>query len=483
MELVRELQKILELVVSLLLEGVARTATPFVILSGDETAATDGKASVFMPKTFLGQPIAQQMANAIGLLAHEIGHWLQPLDEIQEVEKATGLNHDIANVFLDIQLETNVIRITPLFKNNLRNLRSDVGDANRKDYEKGRKSSDFLENAFCSLLYGRFCINLDFSFSPGNSNNHKVQSLLNDATEFISCKSRDLPNLLRKIAGKYPDRCDKRERNRSGRKLLNPTDMVLSGNVGNLVQLIEASLVVYDGPDTSGNCTGALGGKVNPAADVLAASRLIQKRWEVPRSGGSLMGPGRMNRLATVRGDPVPFDVPAPKGRSLPETKVVLVADYSTSMQGAAWTETVRAAQAITLAIQNTGGEVKGAIFEGYLIHTKDFSADIFFSRSIGGNSLDDAHGHSTSFGWLPLVWQSFPQHRVVILTDGNGCYPPLVPQAARKRTSVILLRIGSGSRPHAEATVRKFAERFVHVENLNEIASAWSVVIPRLAQ
>jgi hypothetical protein len=33
------------------------------------------------------------------------------------------------------------------------------------------------------------------------------------------------------------------------------------------------------------------------------------------------------------------------------------------------------------------------------------------------------------------------------------------------------------------EGTVGKFAEKFVHVNKLDELAAAWSLVIPRLAQ
>lgn len=49
-------------------------------------------------------------------LSHEIGHWLQPLDEIIEVEKAAGLDQGVVNLLLDIQLEENIARIMPLQK-------------------------------------------------------------------------------------------------------------------------------------------------------------------------------------------------------------------------------------------------------------------------------------------------------------------------------------------------------------------------------
>jgi hypothetical protein len=151
-------------------------------------------------------------------------------------------------------------------------------------------------------------------------------------------------------------------------------------------------------------------------------------------------------------------------------------------MNGSRWRETIRAAQSVTLAIRHSGGDVRGAVFEGELIHDRDFSAEIFFSTEIGSMSLMCATGMETSFGWLPLVWQQFPQHRIVVLTDGNGLYPSVVPLACRKRTSAILLQVSSVDKPMVQATVRRFAEKFVHVTQLDEIASAWAVVIPRRA-
>ncbi len=485
----RELQKILDLVVSLLTDGIARIASPSLILSDEPTASTDGKAHIVMPRTFLGKDITEQIVCAIGLLAHEFGHWLQPLAEINEIEKQTELDHDIVNILLDIQLEENIVRIMPLFKHNLEQLRSAIGKAHKKDYvQKQKQSQTFLEAALYTLLYGRFCddITVSFKFSKINISAlqkfAKLHSLVCDASIFTMLKSSDLPEKIREIAANYPELCN--QNRNSGEGLLNPTDIISSTNMEALARLINSLVSVYEGAGDCESSVAMLHGHEAPCPEVLAVSRSIQKRWEVPRASGSIMGPGRMNRLAAVRGDPIPFEVASPKGRSYPETKVVLVADHSGSMEGARWSETLKAAQAVTIAIRNTGGDVRGAIFEGGLVYARDFDSGIFFSSAIGSRSMHLADGNLTSFGWLPLVWQIFPQHRIVLLTDGNGFYPPVVPQACRRRTSAILLQVGpAGERRRVEDTVQRFAERFVHVNRLEEIASAWAVVIPRLAQ
>jgi len=492
MNFTRELQKILDLVVTLLMEGVARVAAPIVVVSDEETAATDGAAYVKMPKTFLGKALSEQMAVAIGLLAHEIGHWLQPLTAIREVERETGLSHDVSNILLDIQLEEQVVRIFPLFQFNLNELRAETAKQYKPKYQSGMKGAEiFLEAAIYALLYGRFCVQSDRSFSnlfAQSSKFPKVKELLDDASVFMRTTPRQLPELLKDFAHKYPELCDpSRKDEGKGNGFVkplapDPTAEVSSGNVAGLIGLIAASLTTYNGAGECREIVGQLRGKIKPDADVLAVCRMIQKRWEVPRATGVLIGPGRMNRLSAYRGDPIPFEIHSPKGRALPETKVVLVADWSGSMNGSRWRETIRAAQSVSLAIRHAGGDVRGAVFEGDLIHDREFSAEVFFSTEIGSISLTAASGMETSFGWLPLVWQRFPQHRILVLTDGNGLYPSVVPLACRKRTSALLLQVSAADKPMVQATVRRFAEKFVHVNQLDEIASAWAVVIPRRA-
>ena len=47
--------------------------------------------------------MTQDAPVAIGLLAHELGHFLQPLAEVQQVEQETGAPHWLANILLDIR--------------------------------------------------------------------------------------------------------------------------------------------------------------------------------------------------------------------------------------------------------------------------------------------------------------------------------------------------------------------------------------------
>lgn len=170
----------------------------------------------------------------------------------------------------------------------------------------------------------------------------KVSDLLIDALAFSLASSRQLPNLIKKRSRSnipnYAISPEKRPARYGNFHPLapDPTGLISSGNVEGLVKLISAALGVYNGAGECREIVGQLHGQISPDADVLSASRMIQRRWEVPRSSGVLIGPGRMNRLAAVRGDPIPFEIISSIGRALPETKVVLVADWSGSMSGCA---------------------------------------------------------------------------------------------------------------------------------------------------
>ena len=183
--------------------------------------------------------------------------------------------------------------------------------------------------------------------------------------------------------------------------------------------------------------------------------------------------------------------MPAPiKGRQAPQTKVVLVVDWSGSMgvnENAPWKAALQAAQAIALAIRSTGGDVRAAIFVEHLWHAPNFSADVLFATGLGSISLLEARGEDTDFSWLPHVWQAFPGYRVVLLTDGNGYPPKAILPSGRKRTSAVLLQVrrnySTEKVADIETTIQAFASSFVHVDNLSELAAAWALLIPRRMQ
>lgn len=495
-----ELQAILNLVASALLGDLAAFLSPRLIIAKDDTASTDGRTWIRLPEEFLGIRLGEKMQVFIGLLAHEVGHWLQPLKAITVVEQKTGIHHDILNIVLDVHLEHCVPLIFPLFAAPLEAVRAVVRDAHKLDYEKGYKQArTFLEAADCALLFGRFCVNPRLSFDAPYAliqrkatHNRKIdENRMNDLVARVDCvisySCADLPVYIEQLANDFPELC--LQVPPFGGK--NPLDGLKSGGDGlDIIRELLQDLKIGTDQTSAYVIEERLSGHNPASAETLAVSRQLQKRWDVACATGVIMAPGRLNRLSALRGDPMPFTMPAPiKGKQSPQTKVVLIVDWSGSMNvndSAPWKSALQAAQAITLAIRSTGGDVRAAIFAEHLWHASSFSADILFAASLGSISLIEARGEDTNFSWLPHVWQLFPGYRVVLLTDGNGYPPSAILPSGRKRTSAVLLQVRKNAPANVgqiETTIQSFASRFVHVDNLSELAAAWALLIPRRMQ
>jgi hypothetical protein len=496
-----ELQAILNLVASALLGDLASFLTPRLVIAKDDTASTDGKTWIRLPGEFLGIRLGEKMQVFIGLLAHEVGHWLQPLKAIEAVEQKTGIHHNILNIVLDVHLEHCVPIIFPLFAAPLEAVRIVIRDAHKSDYEKGYKEADtFLEAADAALLFGRFCVNPRLSFDAPYgliqrtiTRNRKVnESRMNDLVERVGCvvnhSCESLPEFIEQLAHDFPELCQQG----ISFGMTNPLDGLASGGDGmDVIRDILEDLKIESSQASACVIEARLCGRNPASAETLALSRQLQKRWDITRACGVIMAPGRLNRLSAVRGDPMPFTMPAPiKGKQAPQTKVVLIVDWSGSMgvnENAPWKAASQAAQAIALAIRSTGGDVRAAIFAEHLWHAPNFSADVLFAANLGSISLLEARGEDTDFFWLPHVWQAFPGYRVVLLTDGNGYPPKAILPSGRKRTSAVLLQVrrnySAEKVAEIETTIQAFASSFVHVDSLTELAAAWALLIPRRMQ
>jgi hypothetical protein len=496
-----ELQVMLNLISSALLGDLASFLSPRLIIAKDETASTDGRTWVRLPEEFLGIRLSEKIQIFIGLLAHEVGHWLQPLKAIEAMEQKTGLNHDILNIILDVHLEHFVPVIFPLFASPLQAVRAVVRNVHKLDYEKGYKEAGtFLEAADYALLFGRFCVDTEVSFSSPYAliqrkamrnrkvDGHRMNDLVERVAHVTSYLREDLPSYFEQLAIDFPELCQQG----ISFGIINPLDSLKSGGDGmDIVRDILEDLKVGMDEASAYVIEEESFGRSPASAETLAVSRQLQKRWDVVRGCGVIMAPGRLNRLSAVRGDPMPFTMPAPlKGKQSPQTKVVLIVDWSGSMgvnENAPWRAALQAAQAIALALRSTGGDVRAAIFAEHLWHAPNFSADVLFAAGLGTLSLVEARGEDTNFSWLPHVWQAFPDYRVILLTDGNGYQPNAIIPSGRKRTSVVLLQVrrncSTEKAAEIENAIQAFASGFVHVDNFSELAAAWALLIPRRVQ
>lgn len=85
---------------------------PTVYIGGDNDAWTDSKTKIIIPNTFAGQPVEGDIA--LGLVAHEIGHWFQDFTARQDwLRGRPDFARPASNVLLDVALETAMTKRIP----------------------------------------------------------------------------------------------------------------------------------------------------------------------------------------------------------------------------------------------------------------------------------------------------------------------------------------------------------------------------------
>jgi len=131
------------------------------------------------------------------------------------------------------------------------------------------------------------------------------------------------------------------------------------------------------------------------------------------------------------------------------------------------------AAQALALAVKAAGGQVVVILFNtyGYVATEED--------DSLAFLTFSEMHGFfrgGTSFRFLDRAWRRWPDHQVLLLTDGDGSMPHPLPRD-RERTAVLLI--------DSDLDVSPMAARAVPLASLDKLASVFALLIPdrRFAQ
>lgn len=404
------------------------------------------------------------------------------------------------NIVLDVHCEHQAGLIFPLFKHPIKAVRELVGNNMARRYRRAfRKAEDFVTAAMAALLYSRYCVHPNESFyvavigfqkgalAPRPKTAYDVErlnSLLNDVAGARDLCSSELPDYLSILADKYPELC------------CQPPELPLGDPLGGSANGMDEAIpgiVQLQVPDREATepchiLEVSASGSVPPSPDVQALSRRLKNRWFTPVGVQRVMAPGRLDRMAALRGQPMPFSMQSQRPSRLKDPgirRIVLAADWSVSMDGLPWYATLAAAQAITLALRSDGGDVRGLLFAGNAWRTVDFDAEaLFFARALGGTvDLGKANGSTTRFGWLPEVWQRYPDHQVLVLTDGAGSLPTYIPDSCRARTSALLIGLENYNDEQQE-DIRTVAEaiagKVVEARSLDDLAGVWATLIPR---
>jgi len=445
-----------------------------------DTAATDG-VHIWIPPVFDGVDVTQDTPVAVGLLVHELGHFLQPIAALEEAERESDAPRWLGNIVADIQLEAMMAGLFPPLASTLTAVRSVVQKARLDGYIAAILQGRTLADVACAVaLAGRFGTpdvpfdGGEFARIPGplwqTIDRHedaklawRMRELARDLGGAQKLTPNALPDYVQRLMNKYPEL-------RQAPAWPIPGGQVAVAGNGRAAQAEALANLGGHPPVAPAPVdvvkSGSYGHKLYPEAQRLA--RGLRVHFRSPNSATEICAPGRLDRRAAVLGEVVPLRMTLP-GREKPRPRVVICLDKSGSMSTKAkFVLAQTAAQAMALAVQEAGGEVVGILFDDSAQVADTGDAALLFCDP---GSLD--YG-GTAFEFLADVWRRWPAHHVLLVTDGDGSIPPALP-GDKARTSAILIP------PDCDFDViSQIAARVVLLGDLRGLADVLALLTPR---
>lgn len=432
------------------------------------TASTDGKI-INMPETFEGDKVEGDLA--IGLISHEIGHWMQNLTAVSEwtsqPERARTA-HDTVNILLDIALETYIGAAAPALKTGFIALGERVRAHSAVNPTGPISERDTLMK---ELFQTRFR-----AWPAGTSKDARISNLVILAKSWATLdlmKETVVQNALEEARAICPILFDKQDGEAS-----EPESVIviaLPASMGNLPADVKSAM---SEKPPFGELTqfdpGATELVILPTAPMFAETANLAKglapQFYRPNVRAEAVGAGgRIDRRALARGEMfhmISLNVKKGAGKA---QDVAIFVDHSGSMSGDQWELAARAAEAVWYAIKQADPSNRASLF---LFHDRLYrNAD---TQSNGVLHTNVIGWGGTSFDWLTEVWREFPRETIIVVTDGGATAPRVMSQHDKARTCVIEIGSAWGS------SATKFSNRVQNITNLRELPQAMSALIPR---
>ncbi len=456
----------------------ARLVRAYVSLDEEaDTAATDG-VRIWVPPTFEGVDVTQDTPVAVGLLVHELGHFLQPLKALEAAEQETAAPHWLGNIVADVQLEAMMAGLFPPLADTLVAVRTAVKAARLAEYTAAIQKGRNLADVACSVaLAGRFCrpaASFDDSGESGSPlwgtlNRHGDPALTIQMTAFAwrlseaqSLAPDDLPDHVRQIMAEFPEL-----RQAPTRHAIPGGGLTIVGPAGQAAQAEATANTGAHPPAAAEPVATIRAGRTRPRPEAQQAARGLRMHFQVARSATEIVAPERLDRRAAVLGELVPLRMALP-GKERPRPKVAICLDKSGSMKGAKFVLAQIAAQAVALAVQEAGGEAVGILFDDSAQVADTGDAALLFCEP------DGLSYGGTAFEFLADAWRRWPVHIILLVTDGDGSLPPAMP-GDKARTSAILIP------PDCDpGAMRQIAARVVTLGDLRGLADLLALLTPR---
>lgn len=174
---------------------------------GKYSTASMGGSRISMPEFFYGSSLIENVPLAVGLLAHELGHFLQPLRETTALVEAGLVTAWLENLVLDVAGESFLEKALPGLSYGLRVPRQLIHDKLYFVYLAGANNKDapMCRRMESGLLASRFLYPASVFSANYRLNGSRVQSLCRDVTAAMHLLPSEIPAFLLKLSKAYPE--------------------------------------------------------------------------------------------------------------------------------------------------------------------------------------------------------------------------------------------------------------------------------------
>jgi len=165
-----------------------------------------GGAQIWMPRSFYNTALVGNEPLAIGLMAHEMSHFMQPLVEVEELIERGLIPHWFSNVVLDVAGESFIQKLLPAFSYSMRTFRSIICDNMLFRYRADHGNPKFEARLQSGLLAARYC-RPEFAYYKRYSipGEYRINEVLADVAKALDLKPAELPAFLLWLSEKYPE--------------------------------------------------------------------------------------------------------------------------------------------------------------------------------------------------------------------------------------------------------------------------------------
>jgi hypothetical protein len=438
-------------------------------------------ANIVLPEQYLGENVLENSTICMGLITHSLASLSVDPKPAKEAAKAVKINEAWAQIINMMSAHINAHQRNPGWMNPLFEVKKRTAKALTQQpppNEETRAQRALRETTVAA--WGKVHV-----FSVPSNAGRDTTKICKFLTEAL-LKDWTNDDIVRKLAEDFPwlvedDQSDQEDSGESsGNQGENGESSESEGNFApgdvNAGQVVAANKAGEDQAESheaySDDSYGGMKYEEEQRFQADQKAEEIAKKFhaKIKRQKGKIkiVSPQRYNAHEMIRGNfPYSGFVKHPMGDK-PAVKAVICLDASGSMR-VCYDFAKQCAQAIAISVTQDGGEAVCIRFDHNAYRNLRGTPSVFDKFSEG----------STSFDFLGSVWDDYPNHLVIVITDGESKVNRQQTYRNKQNTCVIGIALGD----EKLRDCREWAQFVTSIESIEELPTAINAMLPVMSQ